>query len=80
MPYGHAGEADGGIAVLLCADAVLGVVEFDERGESQPDVVNDRDGNQAHPPSIEIGVDAFMQFRRIPQRKPPEIMVVPQAA
>ena len=76
VPHGHARKADGMVAVVLGAQAIIHIVEFDEQRLRQADLAHDLRGNQAHPPTIEIGIRAPVQLRRVPQRLRGEVMVV----
>ena len=79
MPYGHTRQADRREAGLLGTQAIFDVIKLDEHGHRKSDLLDHRGWNQAHPPAIEVLVDALVTVRRIAKRFHGEIMVVPHA-
>lgn len=63
-PHGHTWQADRRETGFLGTQTVFDVIEFDEHGHREADFLDYRDWNQAHPPAIEILIDALMAIRK----------------
>jgi len=62
VPEGDAGQGHGGDAGVSRAQAVLGVIPLDERGQRQADGADRLHGDEAHPPAVVVRVEPHVEL------------------
>ncbi len=66
MPHRDARQAHRMESMLLGAQSVFDVIEFDERRHRQTDLFHTGGGDEAKPPSIEVHIEPAVQLGAVP--------------